>query len=85
MTRLWPAGEAVDTWGDADCPRGFVWRGASHQIVQICNRWRVQTRWWEPGQAVCREYWKVATDSGYLCQLYRDLGSGQWFFARLYD
>ena len=85
MTRLLSTGEAIDTWGDETHPQGFIWRGTAHQIVQICNRWRVQTRWWESGQAVRREYFKVATDRGYLCQIYRDLGIGGWFLARLYD
>jgi len=85
MTRLLSTGENIDTWGDETDPRGFVWRGTAHRIVQICNRWRVQTRWWESEQTVHREYFKVATDSGYLCQLYRDLSSGRWFLSRLYD
>jgi len=32
-----------------------------------------------------KHYLKVATDTGLLCLLYRDLLSGGWFLARLYD
>jgi len=85
MTRLWPGGEAIVVWGGDETPAGFVWQGRSHRIEQVCNRWRVRTWWWEPGQAVCREYLKIATDGGFLCQLYRDQHSGQWYLARLYD
>lgn len=85
MTRLWSRAEEIETWGKDSTPHGFVWQGTSHRIVQVCNRWRVHTWWWEPDRAVCREYLKVATDSGYLCQLYHDLHAGQWFLARLYD
>jgi hypothetical protein len=53
--------------------------------VEVCNRWRVHTRWWEPAEAVWREYLKVTTDSGFLCLIYHDLVSGGWFLSRIYD
>lgn len=85
MTRLWPEGEAVDIWGEECKPAGFLWQGRSHSIEKICNRWRVHTRWWEPGGVVWREYVKVATGTGLLCLIYRDLSAGGWFLARVYD
>jgi hypothetical protein len=85
LTRLWAVGEAVDAWGGEETPAGFVWQGISHCVVDVCNRWRIHTRWWEPDQAVWREYLKVTTDRGLLCLLYRDLLDGGWFLARIYD
>jgi hypothetical protein len=74
----------VEVWGEEDAPSGFAWQGARHRIT-VYNRWRVHTRWWEPAEAVWREYVKVATDTGLLCLLYRDLLTGGWFLARVYD
>lgn len=85
LTRLWPAGERVEIWGEEDEPRGFHWQGGLHRVVGKHNRWRVHTRWWEPDLAVRREYWKVTTDTGLLCLLYRDRLAGGWFLARIYD
>ena len=97
MTRLRPEGEPVETWDEEETPAGFVWQQRSHHVVEVCNRWRVQTRWWDgaghpagggrrgPGEAVWREYVKMATDTGLLCLLYRDLDRGGWFLARIYD
>ena len=85
MTRLWPEGETIHVWGAAGLPEGFTWRGTPHKIDQVCNRWRVHTRGWEPGEVVYREYFKVATESGYLCLIYHDLLSEAWFLSRLYD
>ena len=85
MTRLWLNGEAIETWGADDTPAGFFWAGTAHCIVEICNRWRVHTRWWEPEEALWREYLKVTTQDGLLCLIYRDLIGGGWFFSRLYD
>ena len=85
MTHLWPQGEPLQIWGAVSAPEGFLWHGGSHGIVEVTNRWRVHTRWWAPGEALWREYWKVVTDSGLLCLVYRDLPEGNWFMARLYD
>jgi len=85
MTRLRPEGDPVEVWGQEGTPAGFVWKGASHPIEEIYNRWRVHTRWWEPDQAVWREYLKLTTETGLLCLIYRDLLAGGWFLARIYD
>jgi hypothetical protein len=89
VTRLLPQGEAIQVWGPEERPEGFVWRGASHHITSIGNRWQVRTRWWEGGQpgleAVWRVYYKVTTDRGVLCELYRDVLARGWFLARVYD
>jgi hypothetical protein len=93
MTRLWPEGEAVEIWGSEGNPAAnpeanptaFIWRGRSHGIERVHNRWRVHTRWWEPPGLVWREYLKVTTDTGLLCLLFHDLLAGEWFLARVYD
>jgi hypothetical protein len=82
---LWPKAEAIQVWEEDDTPAGFSWRGGSHCIETVCNRWQVHTRWWEPGETLWREYWKVTTDRGILCLLYRDLLGGGWYLSRLYD
>jgi hypothetical protein len=85
VTRLWLEGEAVQIWGGEGIPSGFAWKGVAHRVLKVCNRWRVHTRWWEPDQAIWREYVKVATDTGLLCLLYQDLLKGGWFLSRIYD
>lgn len=97
MTRLWPQGEPVATWGEAETPAGFVWRQIRHPIEDVCNRWRVHTNWWGPtpardsprtsgaSEVIWREYVKVTTHTGFLCLLYHDLLAGGWYLARVYD
>lgn len=85
MTRFWPAGLAVTTWGAGEEPAGFGWQGGLHPILGIHDRWRIHTRWWDPGEAVWREYVKVTTETGLLCLLYRDLRAGGWYLVRIYD
>lgn len=85
MTRYWPEGLAIETWGDDADPQGFFWQGEPYHIAQVCNRWRIHTRWWEPTHIVWREYLKIATREGLLCLLFCDRLSGQWRLARIYD
>jgi hypothetical protein len=85
VTRLWPEGEAIETWGEEKMLAGFAGQGVWHHVLEVCNRWRVHTRWWEPDEAIWREYVKATTDTGLLCLLYRDLLDGGWFLARIYD
>ena len=85
MTRLSVKGEPLEVWGAEDTPDGFVWRNVTHNVLEVTNRWRVHTRWWEPSEAVWREYLKVVTDQGLLCQIYHDLQNGGWLLSRIYD
>ena len=85
MTRLWSEGKPVQVWGEGESPTGFAWQGTSYRLVEICNRWRVHTRWWQPSALIWREYLKVTTDTGLLCLLYHDLVVDGWFLARIYD
>jgi hypothetical protein len=52
VTRLWPEGEAVEVWGEGETPSGFLWRGTSHSIEDVWNRWRIHTNWWQPGKVL---------------------------------
>ena len=94
MTRLWPQGQEIQTYGSEGLYRqkdgetmatGFEYQGHSHRIVNVCNCWRIHTRWWEPTRCVWREYLKVTTDTGLLCLIYHELTSGEWYLARIYD
>jgi hypothetical protein len=68
-----------------ETPGGFFWGGGAHAVLKVHNRWRVHTRWWTPEGELWREYVKVTTDTELLCLIYRDLVSGGWFLARVYD
>jgi hypothetical protein len=85
VTLLLREPERLETWGAEDMPEGFFWWGVAHNILQVCNSWRVHTRWWEPREMVWRDYVKVVTDRKLLCVIYHDLQDGGWFMYRIYD
>jgi len=85
VTHLFVEGEPLETWGAEVMPEGLIWKNAPHHILELANRWRVHTRWWEPRETIWREYLKVVTDMGLLCLIYRDMQDDGWFLSRLYD
>ncbi len=85
MTYLIPHGERMEAWGAEETPDGFIWRNTTHNVLEVTNRWRVNTLWWEPRNTIWREYLKVVTDQVLLCIIFRDLLKGGWFMNRIYD
>jgi hypothetical protein len=84
MTRLWPEGVLIQVVSGADgAPQAFTWGQRRCTVADITLRWRVRADWWSDEAA--REYFKLTTAEGQLFTLYRDLRTGAWFCARLYD
>lgn len=86
MTRLWPEGSPIQVISNQDnLPLRFQWQDTWHEVTGIANRWRTQSGWWTVDAATWREYIKLTTGDGLLCTLYRDLHTGAWYCARVYD
>lgn len=84
MAHLWPDGLPISVDTDAlGVPRCFEWLGQTHRVEIVANRWRVDEDWWR--KRIWREYFKLATDSGLLVVVFRDLVGGGWYLQRLYD
>jgi len=84
MTRLWEVSELIEVEVDATgAPLRFKWREQFHPVERIGKRWRVDLGWWHVH--IWREHYKLATETGLLVIVYRDLLTGQWYLQRLYD
>ncbi|MFO7918422.1 MAG: hypothetical protein R6V13_10110 [Anaerolineae bacterium] len=84
MNPFWPQGYPIEVRSVGPVPHTLCWRGDEHRIDYLSARWRVHTRWWT-AREVWRDYWEVATGSGYLCVLYRDLLHDDWYLERVYE
>ena len=84
MTKLLPTlpliAVATDLAGE---PTQLRWRRWQVTVVAVCNRWRVEDDWWR--DEVTRDYYKVQTDDGTLCVIFRDRKRGTWHLQRVYD
>ena len=83
MTFLWSDGTAITVVIDAGVPQQFIWQRNTHIVQGIAHRWRVDEDWWRG--RICRDYYKLYTDSGYLVVIFQDLLTRQWYLERLYD
>ncbi len=50
----------------------------SQPIVASWGPERIETGWWR-GRTVCRDYWRVETESGQQFWVFRSLRTGQWW------
>ena len=83
MTHLWPDGQPIEVQIDAlGVPQRFVWLGQAHRVEIVANRWRVDEEWWRG--RIWQEYFKLATDTGLLVVVFRDLVEGGWYVQRVY-
>ena len=49
-----------------------------YQVIEAWGPERIETGWWR-GPTVCRDYWRIATDSGQHFWVYRDLRNNRWW------
>jgi hypothetical protein len=64
-------------------PIAFHYKGKRARVGETLKQWRVVQGWWR--RPVEREYFQVRTESGTVCELYRNLLTGAWYLQRIYD
>jgi hypothetical protein len=64
-------------------PIAFLYKSGKEGVEEICEQWRVSREWWRKGTD--REYFRVRTVRGIVCEMYRDLLTGAWYLQRIYD
>jgi len=84
MTKLLqgPVGLRVKEGGRGE-PLVFLYRGKERKVGQVLMAWRIGQEWWK--RPVERDYFRVRTEDGVVCELYRDLLAGTWHLQRIYD
>ena len=57
--------------------------GTREKVTAIYDRWRITDRWW--GKKIERRYFMVKTSKGLVCDVYHEIGSNNWYLAKIYD
>ena len=65
-------------------PAQFPWQGQTQRIAERWGPERIQTGWWR-GQAIGRDYYRVATTTGHRFWLFRRLRDGRWFLQGMFE
>ena len=64
-------------------PLTLVRNGVAQRITKVYQRWRAVEQWW--GKKILRNYFRVKTSRGLVCDIYRDMPAGCWYLSRTYD
>jgi len=84
--RQYPAGESIRARADhAGRPIAFVFQGHPHRVESVEEAREPRLDWWSPTGEIHRTYYLVSTDRGMICEIYRDMLTGDWFLARVFD
>jgi len=67
----------------AGVPVSFTRNGRREKVAAIYERWRISDEWW--GEKVERDYFRVKTSAGVVCDIYRDTSANHWYLARIHD
>ena len=59
-------------------PMAIMIEQTVYKVVAAWGPERIETGWWR-GPTVCRDYWRIATNSGQHFWVYRDLRSNRWW------
>ena len=65
-------------------PISFRLRGRQHSVMEPIGPERIETGWWR-GPHVQRDYYRVTTDTGLRCWLFRNRKTGKWFLHGWFD
>lgn len=75
--------QAVNVLEHAGVPREFWFRGQPHRVVRLLESWHESGEWWA-GEAP-RRVFRLLDQKGGAYELFKDLGEGRWYLAKIYD
>jgi hypothetical protein len=64
-------------------PLTIFYEARRERVREMLKRWRIDQGWWK--RPAAREYFQVKTESGAVCELYRDFFTGVWYLQRVHD
>jgi protein ImuB len=65
-------------------PRQFDDAGSESHVVRSWGPERIETAWWR-GPSIRRDYYRVETEAGAQCWIFRDLRTRRWFLHGWFD
>jgi len=84
--RQYPNGDPIRVRADGDgTPVVFTWRGQPHRVDTVEDVREPRLDWWAPTGEIHRVYYLVTTNRGLICEIYRDVPTGAWYVARVFD
>jgi len=57
--------------------------GEKQRVTKVYEHWQKVEEWW--GKEVTRNYFRVKTSKGLVCDIYRDMPDGNWYLSRIHE
>ena len=70
--------------GPEDAPMHFRWDRRDHRVIRSWGRERIETGWWRDAP-ICRDYFRVVTQTGQHFWLFRCFDQAAWFIHGAFD
>jgi len=64
-------------------PLTLARNGEKQRVTKVYERWQVVEELW--GKEISRNYFRVKTNKGLVCDIYRDIPNGGWYLSRIHD
>jgi len=64
-------------------PLTITRNGKAERVTRIYQRWNVSEQLFQ--QEILKNYFKVRTSKGVICDIYRDTASNSWYLGRICD
>jgi hypothetical protein len=64
-------------------PLTLARNGEKQRVTRVYESWQKVEEWW--GKEITRNYFRVKTNKGMVCDIYRDMPDGSWFLSRIHE
>jgi hypothetical protein len=64
-------------------PLTLARNGEKQRVTRVYESWQKVEEWW--GKEITRNYFRVKTNKGMVCDIYRDMPDGGWFLSRIHE
>jgi hypothetical protein len=64
-------------------PLTLARNGDRQRITRVYEKWRTEDELF--GREMSRNYFRVKTSKGMVCDIYRDTPGGSWYLSRIHD
>ena len=64
-------------------PLTLARNGEKQRVTRVYERWQKSEEWW--GKEITRNYFRVKTSKGLVCDIYRDMPNGNWYLSQIHE
>ena len=64
-------------------PLTLARNGDKQRVTKVYENWQTVEEWW--GKEITRNYFRVKTSKGLVCDIYRDMPDNNWYLNQIYD